>query len=127
MTLEEGIQAAKTCYKYLKKGGYIRVAFPDGLFPDEDYINAVKPGGLANEMIAIPEDHKVLYTYKTFAEIFKQAGFSINLLEYHDESGKFHYEQWNPDEGLIVRSKRFDKSNKNGKLVYSSLILDGQK
>jgi predicted SAM-dependent methyltransferase len=39
------IVAAQNCFKYLKSGGYIRVAVPDGLHPDEDYIDRVKPGG----------------------------------------------------------------------------------
>ena len=30
LTYEEGIDAAKMCFKYLKPGGYIRCAVPDG-------------------------------------------------------------------------------------------------
>src|SRR5712675_2094691 len=31
LTVEDGRIAAKTCYEFLKPGGYIRVAVPDGL------------------------------------------------------------------------------------------------
>lgn len=31
LTYEEGIDAAKTCYEFLKPGGYVRCAVPDGL------------------------------------------------------------------------------------------------
>jgi predicted SAM-dependent methyltransferase len=51
LTFEEGVQAAKNCYKYLKPGGYVRCAVPDGYFPDEEYQNIVKIGGPG------PKDH----------------------------------------------------------------------
>ena len=53
------IVAAQNCFKYLKPGGYIRVAVPDGWHPDKDYIDYVKPGGWG----AGSDDHHVLYTY----------------------------------------------------------------
>ena len=37
--------AAQNCFTYLKPGGYIRIAMPDGLHPDKGYIDRVKPGG----------------------------------------------------------------------------------
>lgn len=36
LTLEDGHFAARMCYRYLKPGGYVRVAVPDGLHPDPD-------------------------------------------------------------------------------------------
>jgi len=38
----------------------------------------------------------------------ESAGFSIRLLEYHDEAGAFHGRDWNPLDGKILRSRRFD-------------------
>ena len=58
---QESIVAAKNCYNYLQKKGYLRIAVPDGFHPDPDYINYVKIGGIG----AGADDHKVLYTYKT--------------------------------------------------------------
>lgn len=37
LTFAEGVEAAKLCRAYLKQGGYIRCAVPDGYFPDEGY------------------------------------------------------------------------------------------
>jgi predicted SAM-dependent methyltransferase len=37
LTYEEGVQAAKNCYTYLKSSGYVRCAVPDGNFPNEEY------------------------------------------------------------------------------------------
>lgn len=51
------IMAAQNCFKYLKPGGYMRVAVPDGWHPDKDYIDCVKPGGWE----AGSKDHHVLY------------------------------------------------------------------
>lgn len=47
LSYEEGIRAAKICYKYLKPEGNIRCAVPDGFFPNEEYQNVVKIGGPA--------------------------------------------------------------------------------
>ena len=123
LTKEEGIVAAKTCFQYLTDGGYLRVAVPDGLHPDPKYIEWVKPGGVGPGA----NDHKTLYSYKTFKEIFESAGFKVDLLEYFDECGTFHYKEWNTNEGMICRSKRFDERNKNGELNYTSIILDARK
>src|SRR6185295_4438112 len=34
LTIDEGTRAAKLCWKYLRPGGRLRVAVPDGLHPD---------------------------------------------------------------------------------------------
>ncbi|MEW5819896.1 MAG: hypothetical protein AB1782_06865 [Cyanobacteriota bacterium] len=123
LSSEESIIAAKTCFYFLKRGGYIRIAVPDGLHPDNDYIEWVKPGGIG----AGSEDHKVLYTYKTLKEIFESAGFKVNLLEYFDETKQFHFNDWQPEDGMIERSKRFDSRNIETPLKYTSIILDAIK
>jgi len=123
LTIDEGLEAAKRCFEYLKPGGYLRVAVPDGFHPDEEYIEYVKPGGSG----AGADDHKVLYSHITFADIFEKAGFRVIPLEYFDSEGEFHYIDWNPDDGKIHRSRRFDERNKDGRLNYTSLILDAYK
>ncbi len=45
LTYEEGRDAAKICFRYLKPTGYIRCAVPDGYFPDDSYQNIVQAGG----------------------------------------------------------------------------------
>lgn len=44
-------------------------------------------------------------------EIFEAAGFEVELLEYCDEEGKFHYKCWNEEDRRIGRSFRFDTRN----------------
>lgn len=123
LTKDDGVRAAKICYKYLKRGGYLRVAVPDGFHPSDEYINWVKPGGTGSGA----EDHKIIYNYTSLREVFEKAGFRVNLLEYFDEKGQFNFTHWNENEGKIYRSKRFDERNKDGKLNYTSIILDAIK
>jgi predicted SAM-dependent methyltransferase len=131
LTEEEGLVAARNCYTYLKPGGYLRVAVPDGLHPDPNYIEWVKVDGVG----AAADDHKVLYTYRTLKTMFETAGFRVDLYEYYDEEGRFHYREWDPNDGKIRRSKRFDPGYReielNGMSItvydYTSLVLDAWK
>ncbi len=123
LTLEDGALAAKHCFEYLKKGGYIRIAVPDGLHRDEKYINMVKPNGTGYGS----DDHKVLYNYINLSQIFIVAGFEIHLLEYFDENGQFHFNKWEIIDGKILRSMRYDGRNNNNPLAYTSIILDAYK
>ncbi|CAN5337085.1 SAM-dependent methyltransferase [soil metagenome] len=117
------ILANKNCFKYLKKNGVLRLAVPDGLHPDENYIEYVRPGGSGLGA----DDHKVLYTYKIMKERLESAGFRVDLLEYWDENGTFHFKDWNSENGYIMRSSKNDKRNKDGVLHYTSLIVDAIK
>ena len=123
LTLEQGVQAAKTCLKYLRPKGYLRVAVPDGLHPNPTYIEWVRPGGIG----VAADDHKVLYTYQSFRKVFESAGFKTELLEYFDKEGEFHAREWEPTDGMIHRSKRFDGRNRGKKLAYTSIVLDATK
>lgn len=126
MTYEEGIQAARICYNYLKPGGYIRCAVPDGLFPDEEYQKTVQIGGPGpNDHPAA--SHKIVHTYHSIVSMFSEAGFDVQLLEYCDEQGKFHYNEWDEKQGFIYRSRRFDHRNTDDHLGFVSLIVDAVK
>jgi predicted SAM-dependent methyltransferase len=123
LTAEEGLIAAKNCFQYLRPGGYIRVAVPDGLHPDPSYIEYVRVGGSGPGS----DDHKVLCTYESLRSLFEAADFNVHLLEYFDEKGEFHFKEWDPENGKIHRSKLWDKRNKGGKLNYTSIIIDAFK
>ena len=123
LTLEEGVVAASLCFRYLRPGGYLRVAVPDGLSPDPEYIESVRVGGSG----AGAKEHKVLYTYKILQDVFEAVGFKVVLYEYYDQQGRFHCSEWDPQDGTIRRSKRFDRRNKDGVLRYTSIVLDAKK
>lgn len=126
LDFDEGKEAARICYEFLKPGGYIRCAVPDGFFPNDEYQRGVQIGGPG------PKDHpaashKIVHNYKTITKMFEEAGFEVSLLEYCDEVGEFHYNDWDEKKGFIYRSKRFDHRNKDGKLGFVSLIVDARK
>jgi predicted SAM-dependent methyltransferase len=126
LTYEEGVQAARNCYTYLKSGGYVRCAVPDGNFPDEEYQQMVQVGGPG------PDDHpaashKIVHTYQTVTKMFEEAGFEVRLLEYCNDAGEFVFNEWDEKDGYIYRSKRFDHRNSNGELGFVSLIVDAIK
>jgi len=120
---EEALMAAKLCFRYMRPGGRLRVAVPDGFHPKSEYIDAVKPGGSGPGA----DDHKVLYKWLTLRRLFETAGFETTALEYFDEQGRFHSVEWDPDEGMIRRSMRFDPRNHDGELRYTSIIVDAIK
>lgn len=126
LTYEEGVEAARICYDFMKPHGYIRCALPDGFFRNEWYQNIVKIGGPG------PKDHpaashKIVHNYRTLSRMFEEAGFKVKPLEFCDENGQFHYNEWDPEGGFIYRSYRFDHRNKNNELGFVSLIIDAIK
>lgn len=126
LTYEEGVVAAKIAYNYLKKEGYIRCAVPDAFFQDEVYQSIVKVGGPGpkNHPAA---DHKIVYNYRLLTAMFEEAGYEVRLIEYCDEKGRFHDNEWDIRDGLIYRSKKCDPRNQGESLVFPSLIVDAVK
>jgi predicted SAM-dependent methyltransferase len=123
ISLQDAEVANRHCYRFLSKGGRLRIAVPDGYFPDENYIEYVRPGGSGPGC----DDHKLLYNYQLLTAELQKAGFITELLEYWDEKGQFHFKEWSPEDGMIQRSSRFDAANANGELKYTSLIVDAVK
>lgn len=126
LTEAEGRLAATFCYNSLKPGGYLRCAVPDANFPDKSYQEMVKVGG-PGPTDHPAADHKIVYDFRLFSDVFTSAGFIVDLLEYCDESGRFHYNQWSPKDGPIYRSLLSDHRNRDGNLGFVSLILDARK
>jgi predicted SAM-dependent methyltransferase len=123
LTSEQGLTAARNCFEYLRPGGCLRLAVPDGLHPDPAYREWVRPGGSGLGA----DDHKILYTHATLSHLLAAAGFEVELLEYFDEGGAFHATDWNPADGMVHRTRRFDERNRDGQLRYTSLLVDARK
>jgi len=123
LTIEESKIANANCYEFLQSGGRLRIAVPDRLHPDSRYIDYVRPKGTGPGA----EDHKIFYDYKLLRKTLEKARFKVNLLEYWDEKGAFHFRNWNSENGHICRSRRYDHRNEGGTLTYTSLIVDAIK
>lgn len=126
LSVDEGKKAARIIHKYLKEGGYIRLAVPDRHFPNEEYQRTAQVGG-PGPLDHPAADHKVVYGYKELEEIFEEAGFKVSLLEYHDEEGNFQINDWNEEEAPIYRSSKLDHRNQGGTINFASIILDAKK
>ena len=109
--------------KYTSQRINIRIAVPDGFHSDSEYINKVKPGGVGEGA----QDHKNLFNYKSLSELFSKHGFKVNIVEYWDETGQFHSNYKNNNNGYISRCLINDERNVNNKPIYTSLIIDFKK
>ncbi len=120
----DGRAAAVNCYRYLKPGGRLRIAVPDGHHPDPEYIEFVRPGGSGPGA----SDHHTLYTCESICDMLSSVGFNVDLLEYYDADGKFHAAQWDQADGRVHRCANWTETLADGrKMSYSSLIVDGRK
>ena len=112
--------ALRECFRYLKRGGLLRIAVPDGNRKDRKYVEEVSP----------PKDgHKLLFTVDDLVARLDRVGFEATPLEYFDELDQFHSHPWAETDGLIRRSVRHDTQEqfKRGTLYYTSLIVDARK
>jgi predicted SAM-dependent methyltransferase len=126
LTEDQGRAAARLCFKYLKPGGYLRCAVPDGNYPDPAYQATARVGG-PGPLDHPAADHKMVYDCRLLSDVFDSAGFEVDLLEYCDEGGRFHYNQWSTKEGPIYRSLLLDQRNRGGEIRVVSLIMDARK
>jgi len=123
LTADDARRAQRNAHAFLKPGGHLRLAVPDGRHPDPAYLERVRPGGTGPGA----DDHKVLYTVETLSQSLEAAGFVVRPLEYWDARGEFQFRDWSTADGKIVRSRRFDPRNAAGTLAYTSLIVDAIK
>lgn len=135
LTPEGARKAASLCYHFLARGGYLRVAVPDGFHFDLRYVEWVRPGGSGESFLSAfrtraEREHQILFNYRTITRLFENAGFDVTLLEWFDEFGRLHKRPWNPEQGDIrLAHNRFW----SGVLSiacgapYTSLILDAVK
>lgn len=117
---DEARTALSECYRYLKPKGLFRLAVPDGNRRDPRYVKEVAP----------PADgHKMLYTIDSLTAMLRSAGFATTPLEYFDAQEQFHAFTWDQNEGMIMRSVRFDTQQEFQRdgLFYTSLIVDARK
>ena len=123
LPLDAAAKGVANCFEFLRPGGTLRIAVPDGFNPDPAYREYVRPGGSGPGA----DDHQVLYDHRSMSRLLADAGFIVEPQEYWDEAGKFHFTDWPDERGHILRSRRYDPRNQDGRLAYTSLIVDGIK
>lgn len=123
LSAEDAAIAVRNVFEFLRPGGRLRIAVPDGHNPDPQYHEHVRPGGSGPGA----DDHKMLWTLESLSALLSTAGFRVVQLEYWDANGKFHANEWSSADGHILRSKKYDPRNQDGRLQYTSLIVDGIK
>jgi len=126
LTEAQARSAAGICFEFLKPGGLFRVAVPDANFPDPEYQKLVQIGG-PGPLDHPAADHKIVYDHGLLSDVLASAGFTIDLLEYCDSQGRFHYNQWDPASGPVYRSLMLDHRNRDGRIGFASLIVDARK
>jgi predicted SAM-dependent methyltransferase len=129
LTPDEAIGAALNCFAYLKPGGTLRIAVPDGFHPDSTYISWVAPGIGFNG-----DDHKQLYNYLSLCSQLTAAGFDCFPKEFFNERGQLFTFPLGDDCGHIKRTVRRYPFSLEGSLVglllgttYTSLTVDARK
>lgn len=120
---DEVTKANALAFKFLKPGGLLRIAVPDGLHPDSNYLDHVKPNGSGPSA----QDHHQLFNHRTLTASLEATGFVVKKLEYWDETRTFHCHSWNPLDGHVKRSSKHDRRNREKPLSYTSLIVDAYK
>lgn len=123
LTRDEMDTANKLAFDHLAPGGCLRIAVPDGLYPDPEYITRVRPGGTG----PAADEHRQLLNHRLLTASLEAAGFQTVLLESWDEEGCFHHRPWRSEDGHVKRSLLHDRRNRRGKAGYTSLIVDAIK
>lgn len=134
LTVDETRAAIRNFYDYLKSGGYIRCAVPDGFHSEHAYINWVAPNSDGERWLQTfrgdESGHKTLWNYKSLAGLFVEAGFKVVLREWFDEAGQFNKADWNAQHGYVRRCYGSAWSGVLSLIVrapYTSLLMDAIK
>lgn len=120
--LDPGAAAAgaRNCRDFLRPGGRLRLAVPDGLHPDPAYRKWVDVGGVGPGS----EDHRILHDVGSLTTLLEDAGFRVVPLEWWDGAGRFHRRAWDDDDGPVRRCPAKDAWRRPGIRAYTSLIVD---
>lgn len=128
LTVEEGLQAARNCYLYLRPQGVLRIAVPDSNHPNENYWNWCAPGIGYNG-----DDHKVFYNCSMLCDVLRRAGFICRPREFFSDGNLFS-DFTSDANGHIERTIRTYPATIKGAFLgfilgtdYTSLIVDGIK
>lgn len=87
---------------HMVPGGRLRIAVPDGHYPDPDYIRRVGINGIGDDAA----DHKQLLTVDSLSAMMRGAGFATTHVEGFEADGRLVTNRWDPADGWIRRSRQ---------------------
>ena len=113
---------AALAFLFVKPGGRVRTAVPDGYRPDPEYQRYVQAGGTPS---GSGQNHMAVWTKDTLPPLFEDVGFSIIHLEHWNLNGLFFqnataYDREN-EFGKIDRSQKNDARNLDGSRRFRNL------
>jgi predicted SAM-dependent methyltransferase len=134
---EEAEASLRNVYRYLKRGGKIRIAVPDKNNPDPAYQAHSAPGGSGRWIARLFYDepnepsHLVHWDFQSLSALLSHVGFRPVLLEFFDAAGVFWRRPWSKEDGDILRSY----GSEYNRTVYLpwwgfenlSIVIDGYK
>lgn len=127
LTPEEAAQSLALIQEHIVEGGRVRIAVPDGYNPDPVYLEHVGINGIGDDAA----DHKQLLNKDTLTTLLTDAGFTNQLIEGFDKSGRLTIKPHQTDDGFIMRSRANKNSAISQKWAFpdadTSLIIDGIK
>ncbi len=113
--------------RHMEKGGRIRVAVPDGNYPDGNYLRHVGVGGIGDD----PEDHKQLLTVETLSALMTETGFQADHIEGYDVRRRLIRKDYSAEDGFVYRSRANATPESRIRWGFidadTSLIVDGIK
>jgi len=89
-------------YQYLEHGGCLRFAVPDAYHPSGYVRDLTRPGGLEPGA----DDHKYFYSIYDIRHISKATSFHAVPLEYFDNNGRFHRQEYDFANGYVSRCSK---------------------
>lgn len=106
-------------YEYLRNGGILRFAVPDGYHPSSYVRELTKPGGLEPGA----DTHKIFFNIDIVEKLAKEVCFKLNKIEYFDKNGFFHKKDFTFENGYISRcSKNYKGRFTNNDKEYSKFF-----
>lgn len=121
LTTADGLVGMTLCREYLEEGGTLRIAVPDKLHSDPEYLRWTEPGGVGPGAL----DHKVFYDLESLVSLLARAGFTkISPIEWWGSDRRFHALPWQAEQGFVRRSLNHDSRNLTRAIPYTSLIVD---
>ncbi len=105
----------KLARSFMTKDGTFRIAVPDAFNNDPSYIDKADPSGLIGSV----HGHQSYWNYQNLGQLAESLGWTVKLLEYHNEKGEIITNNFDFANGNIFRCSKGIMSGE-----YVSLLME---